>query len=100
VSGFYEIDLETFEDRVVSLKTQYAWAPHSPDLSALDFYLFGFLKDRVYKPSHTTLKELKVNNRREIRGINNETCKAVIDNFKTRCDVVIAQKGHHMEHVL
>jgi len=51
VSGFYEIDLET------------------PDLSALDFYLLGFLKDRVYNPSHTSLKELKVNNGREIRGI-------------------------------
>ena len=30
---------ETFEDRVVSLKAQYAWPPHSPDLSPLDFYL-------------------------------------------------------------
>jgi len=91
---------DTFEDRVISLKTQYAWPPHSPDLSPLDFYLWGFLKDRVYKPSPTTLKELKANIKREIRGINNETCKAVIDNFKTRCDVVIAQKGRHVEHVL
>ena len=90
---------ETYEDRVVSLKTQYTWTPHSTDLSLLDFYLWGFLKDRAYKPSPTTLKELNANIRREIRGINNETCKAVIDNFKTRCDVVIAQKGRHIEHV-
>jgi hypothetical protein len=90
----------TFEDRVVSLKTQYAWPPHSPDLSPLDFYLWGFLKDQVYKTSPTTLKELKTNIRREIRGINHETCKAVIDNFKRRCDVVIEQNGRHVEHVL
>jgi hypothetical protein len=46
------------------------------------------------------LKKLKANIRREIRGINHETCKAVIDNFKTRCDVVTEQKGCHVEHVL
>jgi len=56
---------ETFKDRVDSLKTQYAWPPHSPDLSPLDFYLWGFLKDRAYKPSPTTLKELDANIRRE-----------------------------------
>ena len=58
---------ETFEDRVVSLKAQYAWHLHSPDLSPLDFYLWGFLQDPVYKPSPTTLKELNANIRREIR---------------------------------
>ena len=99
-SAVFDWIKETFEDRVVSLKTQYAWTPHSPDLSLLDFYLWGFLKDRAYKPSPTTLKELNANIRREIKGINNETCIPVIDNFKTRCDIVIAQKGRHMEHVL
>ena len=31
---------KTFEDHIVSLKTLYAWPPHSQDLGPLDFYLY------------------------------------------------------------
>ena len=36
---------EHFPDRHISLKSAVEWAPHSPDLSPLDFFLWGFLKD-------------------------------------------------------
>ena len=33
---------------MISLKTDLEWAPYSPDLSPPDFFLLGYLKDRVY----------------------------------------------------
>ena len=29
-----------------------------------------------------------------------EMCESVIDNFKKRLDVIIAQKGRHIEHIM
>jgi hypothetical protein len=36
------------------------WAPRSPDMTPCDFFLWGYLKDRVYVPSlPQNLEELK-----------------------------------------
>lgn len=37
------------------------WAPRSPDLNPLDFFLWGSLKNKVFQNSITTLDDLKVN---------------------------------------
>ena len=47
----------------------------SPDLNPCDYYLWGYLKARVYNPLPETLGELKANIEREIKKINNETLK-------------------------
>lgn len=33
---------------LISFRTDCVWSPHSPDLSPLDFFLWGYLKDKVY----------------------------------------------------
>ena len=39
---------ENFRENFISFKTENEWPPHSPDLNPFDFYLWGYLKDRVY----------------------------------------------------
>ena len=39
---------ETFEDRIISRGCDFPWPPRSPDLSPPDFFLWGYLKERVY----------------------------------------------------
>ena len=36
-----------------------SWPPRSPDLNTCDFYLWGYLKARVYNPLPNNLEELK-----------------------------------------
>ena len=43
------------------------WPPRSPDLNPCDYYLWGFLKARVYNPLPKTLDDLKANIEREIK---------------------------------
>ena len=50
-----------FNNRVISRKTDFEWAPHSPDLSPPDFFLWGCLKDRVYKTNLQTIGEMERN---------------------------------------
>ena len=89
-----------FKSRIVSRRTTVGWPPHSPDLSPPDFYLWGFLKDRVYKNTPQTLPALKSNITREIRAITGETLKKVMQNFAARLKHVLAKKGAHIEHML
>ena len=50
---------KNFGGRVISLKTDLEWAPCSPDLSPPGFFLWGYLKDRVYAGKPRTITELK-----------------------------------------
>ena len=91
---------ETFDGKLIALKTDTEWPPHSPDLNPLDFFLWGHLKAKVYNPPPTTLQELKRAIRREASKIDTETCEAVIRNFRTRFLAVKRKRGGHVEHVL
>lgn len=68
----------TFGDQYISYRTANVWPPHTPDLNPLDFFLWGYLQDRVYSPSPQTTEDLKTATTREIRPISVDTCKAVI----------------------
>ena len=37
------------------------WPPHSPDLNPCNFFLWGYLQQKVYSPMPQNLDELKVN---------------------------------------
>ena len=58
---------ENFGSRVISLKIDFEWTPHSPDLSPPDFFLWGYLKDRVYAGKSRTITELKEAIREEMK---------------------------------
>ena len=51
---------DRFHGRIISLKTEQPWPPHSPDLNPPDFFLWGYLKDRVYTSKPWTIQELKI----------------------------------------
>ena len=86
-----------FEDRIVSLCDTIEWPPYSPDLTPPDFFLWGYLKDRIYRnPKPRTLDELKSNIRREIENIPRETFPKVMTNMTTRMQAVIERNGAYV----
>jgi len=58
------------------------WSPRSPDLSKCDFFLWGYLKSRVYTHKPRTLNDLKEAIRQEIRPIDRQLLARVMDDFK------------------
>ena len=90
---------ETFGDRLISYRTDRVWPPHSPDLNPLDFFLWGFLKDKVYNPKPQTLDELKRNIKFHIRRVSAEVCDNVVNNFRKRLSLVVKRDGGHIEHL-
>ena len=91
-----------FGDRVISLKTNFVWAPYSPDLNPLDFFLWGHLKDVVYRDVPLSLQELKDSITQHIHRINNDKdlCNRVILNFQKRIRCFLQKGGGQLEHIL
>ena len=75
------------------------WPPRSPDLTPLDFFLWGVLKDRVYAEKPKTIRTLKRTIRDHIRIINNdkELLEKVCRSVKVRFEKCIELKGTHIE---
>lgn len=60
---------EKFDDRWIGRGGPISWAPRSPDLTPLDFYLWGYIKTNVYKTSVSDIDDLKDRIEREIKAI-------------------------------
>ena len=49
---------ELFENRVIALNRAVEWPPRSPDLKPLDFFLWGYLKSKVFETPTGNLEKL------------------------------------------
>ena len=75
------------------------WPPRSPDLNPCDYFLWGYLKSKVYNPIPQTIDQLKNNIKREIQKISKKTLENVFENFKKRLRLVISTEGGHIENI-
>ncbi|GFX42045.1 uncharacterized protein TNCV_353521 [Trichonephila clavipes] len=90
--------IQTFgEDRIVSRRGRYPW---SPDLTPADFWLWGYLKSRVYLSSPSSLPELKEAIRREVSSIHPDMLHSAVAGFITRLEYLLPCGGGHVEHIL
>ena len=54
-----DVIFEIFAGRVISRNSDIRWPPRSPDLSLCDFFLWGYLKYKVYQSKPRTIPQLK-----------------------------------------
>ena len=73
-----------FEDRIISRRADVIWPPRSCDLTALDYYLWGGIKDKCYADKPETIDALKVNIREAIGEIQLHTSDNVLKNCSDR----------------
>lgn len=88
-----------FGPRVISRDPR--WPPRSPDLSPNDFWLFGHLKDVVYREGvPASLDILKARIESAINDITADVLRRVIVSFDERVDACLQMNGAHLVHVL
>ena len=90
---------ELFGTRLIALGTSHEWAPHSPDLNPLDFWLWGAAKGAVYANKPATLAQLKQNVISYVQQIQPETLRKVATNFQARIKACMNRGGAHIENV-
>jgi hypothetical protein len=59
-----------FPARVISRRGNIEWPARSPNLNGCDFFLWGYLKSKVYEKKQRTTDELKQNIREEVAAIS------------------------------
>lgn len=95
-----EILRKMFGSRLISRNTEIIWPSRSPDLSACDFFLWGYLKSKVYESKPRDLEELKNEIRRHVAAIPKPMLKRVFQNFVTRLRDCVEKQGHHLDDVI
>ncbi|GFU33117.1 DUF4817 domain-containing protein [Trichonephila clavipes] len=89
--------IQTFgEDRIVSRRCRYPWPPRSPDLTPADFWLWGYLKFRVYLSGLSSLSELKDAIHREVSSIHPDVLHSTVAGFVTRLECLLPCGGGHV----
>lgn len=76
------------------------WPPRSPDLSPLDFFLWGYVKDRLYKIPHQNIQELIHNFEECINGVSNIHIYNAVRSVGRRCQLCLDNNGRQFEHLL
>lgn len=85
------------KDHVISKNL---WPPRSPDLTPLDFFLFGYLKSKVYANDPQTLEDLKENIRVEAKRIPRLLLDKVFASMLDRAKLCVAATGGHIQQLM
>ncbi|XP_063994344.1 uncharacterized protein LOC135171649 [Diachasmimorpha longicaudata] len=76
------------------------WPPRSPDLTPLDFSLWRYIKDVVYKNRPTTAEDMKTRIRGAIANIPQQALRNVVQSFRRRLELCLEVNGGNIEHLL
>jgi len=89
-----------FGSRLISKNAETVWPPRSPDLSTCDYFLWGYLKSRVYKNKPRSLEQLKQAITRQAEAIPKTMLVRVYENFVVRLRNCIKKRGQHLSDVI
>ncbi|GFV35673.1 uncharacterized protein TNCV_1892831 [Trichonephila clavipes] len=74
-----------------------AWPPRSPDLNPCDFWLWGYLKNLVYRGRRITLVDLKDSITLHVRSISVDQLRSAVEQTLHRLQILHLEEGNHME---
>lgn len=90
---------EVFPGKWIGRQGAVAWPARSPDLTPLDYFYWGHLKDQVYKSQPRTIEDLKLNIVNESANLTSAQLLNVINSFYFRLCYCLAAGGRQFEHL-
>ncbi|RZC35148.1 DDE 3 domain containing protein, partial [Asbolus verrucosus] len=91
---------EFYDNRLISLGSDQEFPPRSPDLTPLDFSVFGYIKDQVFKQEFHNLEQLQDEITRCCLTIDREMLQNIFQNMKRRIRLCLQSNGEHFQHLL
>ena len=77
--------------------TNIPWSPRSPDLTPMDFILWGYIKKLVYTKNYQDLEQLKNAIVAAFQLVTGEMVTSALANFVKRLNSVVEANGCHIE---
>ena len=94
-----ELD-EMFPGKWIGRFGPIAWPARSPDLNELDFFFWGYMKERIYSTPYNDFDELRNRIQEAVDSVTPEMLERVHKNFIKRCRACIQAQGGKFEHFL
>lgn len=89
-----------FPHRWIGRRGEIEWPARSPDMNPCDFFLWGHLKNEVYKERPNNLGALRDRILGTVRAVRQETFGNVRREFLERLNLCLVNNGRHFEHLL
>jgi transposase len=101
-SPHYSLDVRSwldqkFPNRWIGRRGPIEWPARSPDLSPPDFFLWGYLKDIVYKSTPSTENVLRDRIKQACKEIDPGMCKRACENVVVRLKRCLESNGQHVD---
>jgi len=87
----------TFPNRWIGRDGLTPWPPRSPDITPFDFFLWGYVKDKVFSTPVPDITNLKARVTDGIATITEDMLENTWRETDYRLDVLRATKGAHVE---
>jgi len=87
----------TFPNRWIGSDGPTAWPPRSPDITPLDFFLWRYVKDKVFWTPVPDIRNLKARITDGIATVTEDMLENTWRESDCRLDVLRATKGAHVE---
>jgi hypothetical protein len=87
----------TFPERWIGRGGPTKWPPRSPDLTPLDFFLWGFVKDIVYSSPVADLETLKRRITNAVMSVTEDMLTKTWNEIENRLVDIQATRGAHIE---
>jgi len=87
----------TFPNRWIGRDGPTPWPPRSPDITSLDFFIQGYVKDKVFSTPVPDITNLKTRITEAFVTITEDMLENTWREFDYRLDVLRTPKGAHDE---
>ncbi|CAF4233993.1 unnamed protein product [Rotaria sp. Silwood2] len=89
---------EIFSDHWIGRRGPFDWPARSPDLTPCDFFLWGYLKDIVFKKPPATLMELQQSIEEACEQVTEEMCRKACRSVMQRLRDCLHREGHFLSY--
>ncbi|GBM96687.1 hypothetical protein AVEN_111924-1 [Araneus ventricosus] len=97
VSSVQQYIRGTFQQQVIGYGGCVEWPPRSPDLNPLDFFLWGYINQRVHATYPPTLQELRNRITNVCASVSPAMSYDVQREVQSRVQMCIVVERHHFE---
>lgn len=95
-----EMLIQQFGENFIATHGPVPWPARSPDLTPLDYFLWGYVKNEIYKDTYNAIDDLKRSLENILNGINNIVMLNAVQSLKRRIQLCIENNGHHFEQLM
>jgi hypothetical protein len=76
------------------------WPPNTPDFNPCYYFLWGFLKEKIFAKNLQTVIELRALIIQVCNEITEDMCHRLISNIIVRVEEAARRNGGHIEHLI